>query len=99
MNRVQRAPLAVRLHFVNSTNMYVCLISFVFYVVHTLGHMAYINHAILNKMAIGEYMATCPLMQLSLAVLGGPACKDKHRGEVVFFTVLVLAFGFAATLL
>ena len=57
------------------------------------------DHSALNKMSFVENMCTCPAMQLSLVVLGGPQVKTKHRNEVMFFTVLVFAFGFAAALL
>lgn len=97
LSKLQRAPLASRLQFVNVVNMYVCFCTFIFYLGHIFGHMVHIDQNALNKITLAEYLVTCPFMQLSLAVLGGPNCKDKHRGEVASLTILVLGFGCAAT--
>ena len=99
MKKLQDAPLGRRLEYVGVMNIYVSVVSFFFNVGHVLGYLVHVDHDAMTKLVFAEYMLTCPVMQASLALIGGPAVKEKHRSEVASLTLLVLTFGFAASLI
>merc|ERR1719161_1792536 len=70
-----------------------------FHFMYVLGGLLRADHDLLNKMSFFEYMLTCPWMMLVFVLLGGSKVKGaKYRAVVMCATVLVLLFGFIASL-
>lgn len=99
MKEIQQASLRKRLEYCGLMNFYICLVSFFFNLGHVLAYLVHLDHSAMLKLVFLEYMLTCPVMQANLAILGGPSVQERHRGEVAALTLLVLSFGFAASMI
>jgi bacteriorhodopsin len=96
---IQQAALKSRLNYASHINVYICCLSMCFHFMHVLGGLLRADHGMLNKMSFFEYMLTCPWMMLVLVLLGGPKVQGaKYRTVAMSVTVLVLLFGFIASL-
>jgi len=96
---IQNASLKNRLAYVANANVCICCCSMCFHFMHMLGGLLRADHGMLNKLSFFEYMFTCPFMMLAFVLLGGPKVEGaKYRVLVMYTTVLVLMFGFLASL-
>eukprot|EP00746_Dinoflagellata_sp_MGD_P065992 gnl/MRDRNA2_/MRDRNA2_27413_c0_seq1.p1 gnl/MRDRNA2_/MRDRNA2_27413_c0~~gnl/MRDRNA2_/MRDRNA2_27413_c0_seq1.p1 ORF type:complete len:467 (-),score=62.58 gnl/MRDRNA2_/MRDRNA2_27413_c0_seq1:497-1798(-) len=99
LNDIQNSSLKARLSFASHINVSICCLSMAFHLMHVLGGLLRADHGMLNKMSFFEYVMTCPWMMLVFVLLGGPKVQgDKYRTVVMSTTVLVLLFGFIASL-
>jgi len=97
--KMQRARLEERLTYVNHISAIICFTSFFFHFLHVLGALASCDHKSLNHLTYCEYLFTCPWMMVSFCIVGGPDVKENHKFRALALTVLLLLFGFCATIL
>mmetsp|Transcript_47518 Transcript_47518/g.119766 ORF Transcript_47518/g.119766 Transcript_47518/m.119766 type:complete len:502 (-) Transcript_47518:525-2030(-) len=101
LSKIQIAPLRTRLHWCIKSNIYICFMSAVLHVLHVTNFEYMISaslgpHVLVIKPV--EYLLTCPVMMLTLVVLGGERVPRQRQHECSCLTALVLLSGFFASM-